>query len=80
MRTKVVVKETPNGFHLETDYGFPIGPRMHSIAPKQGSNYPEVPSGPFTSEFEANVAKLEWNTYLLHAWKNRSKSKSRSSE
>jgi hypothetical protein len=80
MRTKVVVKQTASGFHLETEYGFPIGPRMLSVAPKEGSEYPVVPTGPFASEFEANVAKLEWNTYLLHASKNRSKSKSRSSE
>jgi hypothetical protein len=53
---------------------------MLSVAPKEGSEYPVVPTGPFASEFEANVAKLEWNTYLLHASKNRSKSKSRSSE
>jgi hypothetical protein len=80
MRTKVVVKQTASGFHLETEYGFPIGPRMLSVAPKEATEYPLDPTRPFASEFEANVAKLEWNTYLLHASKNRSKSKSRSSE
>jgi len=79
MKTKVVVVKTPEGFLLKTEYGFPIGPRMLTVSPKKGESFPDVPAGPFASEFQANIAKLEWNTYLLHASKAKVK-KSRISE
>jgi hypothetical protein len=57
-----------------------LGQRLYSVEPKKGATLPVVPDKPFSTRLEAEKAKLEWNTYLLHAWKTRSKSKTRVSE
>ena len=79
MRTSVVIVEVEGGFVLETTRGMRVGPRMWSVEPKKGSKLPELP-GTMKTRFEAEKAKLDWNTYLLHAWKSRSKKKERISE
>ena len=80
MRVKVEVIEYQGTFLLRTDRGMPLGQRLYSVAPKEGMTLPEVPSVAFSTRFEAERAKLDWNTYLLHAWKTRSKEKTRVSE
>lgn len=80
MRAKVIVVPVEGGFTLRTENDFPVGQRMLSVAPKKGSDFPVVPDAPFRSEFEANKAKLDWNTYLLHAEKTKSKSRTRTAE
>lgn len=79
MRTSVVIVEVEGGFVLETTRGMRVGPRMWSVEPKKGSKLPSVP-GVIKTRFEAETAKLDWNTYLLWAWKSRSKTRTRVSE
>lgn len=80
MRVKVEVIEVDGTFRLQTTRGMAIGQRLYSVAPKKGMTLPEVPERAFSTRFEAERAKLDWNTYLLHAWKTRSKEKTRVSE
>lgn len=79
MRTKVIIAPTPDGFVLRTESGYPVGQRMLSLSPKKGSDWPVVPDAPFATEMEAHQAKLDWNMYLLHVSKTKTK-KSRISE
>lgn len=74
--TKVIVVPHGDTFHLRTSQGFPIGSRMLTVAPEKGKDYPELKSV-FLSKHDANRAALEWNVYLLHAAKKKSKSKQR---
>ena len=80
MRVKVEVIEYQGTFLLRTDRGMPLGQRLYSVAPKKGMVMPEIPSVAFSTKLEAERAKLQWNTYLLHAWQKRSKEKTRVSE
>jgi hypothetical protein len=80
MRVSVVIIEVEGGYCLQTTRGNAVGSRMWSVDPKKGSTFPKVPDGVIKTKFEADTLKLDWNTYLLHAWKSRSKSKQRISE
>lgn len=79
MRTSVVIVEVEGGFVLETTRGMRVGPRMWSVDPKNGGKLPKVP-GVMKTRSKAEKLKLDWNTYLLWAWKSRSKKKERISE
>lgn len=74
--TKVIVVPQGDTFHLRTIQGFPIGSRMLTVAPEKGKDYPELKSV-FTSKHDASRAALEFNLYLQHAAKKKSKSKQR---
>ena len=79
MRVKVkVVELSCGGFELHTERGHRVGPRLLSVAPEE--NFPEIPEEPFKLKHEATVACMQWNLYLLHAWKHKTKSKQRLSE
>jgi hypothetical protein len=80
MRLSVVIVEVEGGFALRTTRGTPVGHRMLTASPKKGGKLPEVPEGVLKTRSEAEKAKLDWNTYLLWAWKSRSKKKERISE
>jgi hypothetical protein len=53
---------------------------MHTVAPQSGKQLPEVPKGPIESKLDAERLRLAWNTYLIHAYKSRSKSKVRTAD
>lgn len=79
MKTRVLVVPDGAVFRLRTSLGFPIGPRMLSVAPEPGKDYPEI-QDTFTTKLEADRAAVRFNTYLLWAEKKKSKQKSRISE
>ena len=80
MQPSVVLDPTPDGYVLRTSLGNPVGTRMHTVAPQSGKQLPEVPKGPIESKLDAERLRLAWNTYLIHAYKSRSKSKVRTAD
>lgn len=80
MRSRVIVVTTGDGeFRLITEFGFPIGSRLLSVAAEKGRDLPEL-TDRFVSKIAAQRAALRWNQYLLHAHAKKSKQKGRISE
>jgi hypothetical protein len=78
MQVKVKVTKISEGiWDILTGRGHRIGQRLITVSPKAGEVIPEVPAGTFTDVMDAHRVCLEWNLYLAHAWKHRSKSKDR---
>ena len=79
MKTRIKVVHCENKFRLLTELGFPIGARLLTVAPEKGRDYPDL-QDVFATKLEAERAAIRWNTYLLHAAKKKSKTKTRISE
>lgn len=79
MHTRIVVKGEDGAFKLRTERGFVIGPRLITVDPDKGKQLPTM-QDKFDKKIDADRAALAWNTYLLYAWKKRSKSKSRTAD
>lgn len=77
--TRIIVKEQDGKFILRTERDYVVGPRLITVAPETGKILPGM-QDKFDSKLDANRAALAWNTYLLYAWKKRSKSKVRSAD
>ena len=77
--TRIVIKEEDGKFILRTERGFVIGPRLITVDAEKGKQLPGM-QDKFDKKIDADRAALAWNTYLLYAWKKRSKSKARSAD
>lgn len=77
--TRIIVKEEQGKFILRTERDYVIGPRLITVNAEEGKILPGM-QDEFDSKLDANRAALAWNTYLLYAWKKRSKSRSRSAD
>jgi hypothetical protein len=77
--TRIVVTEEAGVFRLRTERGFVLGPRLYSVAPEAGKVLPGL-KDEFTEKLPATRAAMDWNVYLLWAWKKRSKSRERSAD
>ncbi|TXH50305.1 MAG: hypothetical protein E6Q97_20760 [Desulfurellales bacterium] len=65
MTRRIVLKPVDNGlFELRTERGFVLGPRLFSIAPKKGSDWPTIPETPLP-ELEARKIATAWNVYFV---------------
>ena len=69
--TTVNVHERDSKFILLTDRGLPVGNRMWRGAIKGVKNPPEETE--FTRKFEADMAALDWNFYLMKSQEQRKK-------
>lgn len=80
MKTRIiVVTKLDDTFKLTTEYGFPIGSRLLTVAPETGKDYPDL-QDVFDTKLEADRAAMRWNLYLIHAAKKKSKKRERISE
>jgi hypothetical protein len=77
--TRIVVTEEAGVFRLRTERGFVLGPRLYSVAPEAGKSLPDL-KDEFPNKLAATRAAMDWNVYLLWAWKKRSKSRERSAD
>jgi len=77
--TRIVVTEEAGVFRLRTERGFVLGPRLYSVAPEKGKSLPDL-KDEFTEKLSATRAAMDWNVYLIWAWKKRSKSRERSAD
>lgn len=66
MTRRIVVQSVDGGFELRTERGFVLGPRLYSIKPDKGADWPVIPDGVIASESEARKLALDWNIYF--AW------------
>lgn len=81
MQVRVKVIEQLDGtFDLLTARNHRIGPRLLTVSPKKGEEFPEIPAAPFMAKHEAYAAAMAWNLYLRWAWVHRSKSHDRGRE
>lgn len=69
MSTRIVVTEEAGMFRLRTERGYVPGPRLYSVAPEEGKMLPDL-KDEFTTKLAATRAAMDWNVYLLWAWKN----------
>lgn len=79
MSTRIVVTEEAGVFRLRTERGYVLGPRLYSVAPEDGKILPDL-KDEFTNKLAATRAAMDWNVYLLWAWKKRSKIRERSAD
>jgi hypothetical protein len=79
MSTRIIVTEEAGVFRLRTERGFVLGPRLYSVAPESGKVLPGL-QDEFPNKLAATRAAMDWNVYLLWAWKKRSKSRERSAD
>ena len=77
---KIILTQVSAGYVLTTILGNPVGQRLLTGRPEDGKDYPVVPTGPIASRSQAEKLRLDWNVYLRHAWKTRSKTKERSAD
>ena len=66
MTRRIIVKPVSGGFELRTERGFVLGPRLYSIKPEKGFDWPTIPEEPIAVESEARKIALDWNLYF--AW------------
>jgi hypothetical protein len=77
--TRIVVTEEAGVFRLRTERGFVLGPRLYSVTPEAGKVLPGL-QDEFPNKLAATRAAMDWNVYLIWAWKKRSKSRERSAD
>jgi len=81
VNTKIkIIGNDEAGYELRTERGFVLGPRLWTILPQDGKEFPDIPEKPFRTKLEASKAQLDLNLYLMWVYKNRTKTKSRLSE
>jgi LmbE family N-acetylglucosaminyl deacetylase len=77
--SRIIVTEKDGVFHLRTERGYVLGPRLYSVAPEGGKVLPDL-KDEFENKLAATRAAMDWNVYLLWAWKKRAKSRERSAD
>ena len=77
--TRIIVIEEAGVFRLKTERGYVLGPRLYSANPEDGKELPGL-QDEFPNKLSATRAAMDWNMYLLYAWKKRSKSRERSAD
>jgi hypothetical protein len=78
-QSRIIVTEEAGVYRLRTERGFVLGPRLYSVAPETGRVLPAL-QDEFPTKLAATRAAMDWNVYLLWAWKKRSKSRERSAD
>jgi hypothetical protein len=77
--TRIIITEEAGLFRLRTERGFVLGPRLYSVSPEAGKVLPDL-KDEFPNKLAATRAAMDWNVYLIWAWKKRSKSRERSAD
>lgn len=78
-QSRIIVTEEAGVFRLRTERGYVLGPRLYSVAPETGRVLPAL-QDEFPTKLAATRAAMDWNVYLLWAWKKRTKSLERSAD
>lgn len=78
-QSRIIVTEEAGVFRLRTERGYVLGPRLYSVAPETGKVLPAL-QDEFPTKLAATRAAMDWNVYLLWAWKKRTKSLERSAD
>ena len=78
-QSRIIVTEEAGVFRLRTERGYVLGPRLYSVAPETGKVLPAL-QDEFPTKLAATRAAMDWNVYLLWAWKKRAKSRERSAD
>ena len=64
MIRRIIVRPVEGGFELRTERGFVLGPRLYSIKPDKGFDWPTIPEEPIPEETTARKIALDWNVYF----------------